>query len=318
MQQSRREMLDELLDYVGHANDSGARDTMERILNRILQKIWMRRAWSTFISPRAYEFTTAANVAEYPLPPDFGRITGIDGQIRNLTTGRYIKPSTRAALELYDPNIGTSLEQAGQPQWYELAGTSPVTTQPATTGDALEVLSDSDDDADVRVEIEGINGDDEWTQTQVTLTGSSPVDVGTWKRIDAFGKSYPESTVPTTELTSSEGRVTLQKSAGSVVLMTLQPHESSREVRTIRLYIQPDGPYTISVPYMRGIQRILRDAAPLPEHWSPAIFEGCLNAWKVQAGEGNVEPEMWPELVELVCYENAQASQQNRQRTPFR
>ena len=320
--QTRRELLDDVLDYVAHANDEGARTTMATILNRVLMRIWNFRAWSCLLEPVPYQFTTDTNTLVYPLPPQFGRIAGIDGQIRNLTTGRYLKPTTRTALEQYDPNIDTANEQAGQPQWYELPGTMPVTTQPSTAGDALEVVSDNAGDTTNVVEIEGteiVGGVSMWTQKQVTLTGLAAVALGTWSQIDAFGKSYPDGITPATPMTTSVGVVSLQKAGGGAVLHRLQPHESAREVRTMRLYPKADTGYVISVPFTRNLQRVLRDAAPLPEHWDNAAFEGCVLAWRSQTGDAPAEPPaVWPQLTELSMLENSITAQQRRQRTPFR
>lgn len=322
MESSRSEMLNDLLDYVGHAGDEGARSTMARIFNRVLERIWMHRPWSCLLQPMPYQLTTNNTTVLYPLPGNFGRITGIDGQLRNLTTLRWIRPTTRPTLEQRVPGLDTSVELAGQPILYELAGTMPVNVQPATTGQALEVVSDNAADTTVVVEIEGFqiaNGVTSWTQTQVTLTGTAAVALGTWTEIDAFGKAYPDGATIPTDLTSSVGNVILRLAGAGAELQRLLPQESAREVRVLRFYPKPDGPYVITVPYLRNLQRVYRDAAPLPEHWDVATFEGCVLAWNSQAGITPGEPPaIWPALTELVILENSMAAQMQRHRVPFR
>jgi hypothetical protein len=321
MMQTRRELLDELLDFVGHGDDSGARDSAELILNRCLQRLWMKRAWRQFQNPNPYQLTTVSGTRAYSLPAHFGRTTGNDGMIRNLTTGAWLTPISKEDLDEQNPGAGTTFDLIGQPEQYCLFGTQPVATQPSVAGDALEVVSDSALDVAVRVEVSGITSTGEWDRQQVTLTGTAPVAIGTWKnQLDGFSKAYPDGTAPTTELTSSEGTVSLRKVSDATVLGRLLPYEAAREHQAIIFDPTPDAVYSIMVPFMRGVQRLYRDADPIPANWGPALFEEMEIEWQVEAGDLSRAAAMQlprPCFVDLICFENAAEAQAKRQRRPF-
>lgn len=330
MIQTRREFLDEFLDFVGHSSDTGARNTAETMLNRVLQTIAGKRAWRVLLFPTPYQFSTIANTRGYSLPPYFGRVSGIDGKIRDITTGTQLFPRNREDIEDEDPTVWTSLEVPARPLFYYLAGTQPVHTQPTmedTLNDYedLEVKSSSALDTTVRVEIAGIDDANRWTRTQVTLTGTATVYIGAWKEIHEFAKSYPEGTTPTTELTSSEGEVTLRTVTGgggatSKERGKLLPWESAREYQVLSLYPVPDGVYTIAVPFIRAMQKTFKDADTIPADWGPACFEELHIEWMVNTGEltrAAAAQTPRPALLDLICLENAAAAQQQRQRTPF-
>jgi hypothetical protein len=317
MQTSRREILDDFLSFVGAAGDAKARDRAERLLNRVLEKIWMLRGWRCFIDPTVWEFSTVANTRAYALPDHFGRISGNNRTLRNLTNGSVIHPWDRSDLEEVDPLIGTTLEQPGCPTRYQIAGTSPVQTQPSSAGEALEVLSSSLSDTTVRAYIEGLTTSNLVAQAQVTVNGVTPVPIGTWSRILKFGKSYPAATTPTTELTSSEGTVTLRKVSGATELQVLAPWQAAREHQTIVLAPVPNGVYTIGLPILRAIERAYLDGDPLPPQWTNAVFDGMTMGWRVSDDGGFDSVGMWPTLVDLVSNDNAQAAQARRHKTPY-
>lgn len=320
MQQSRTEFLKEILDFIGQADDTGACDTMERILNVALQTLWGKRAWRAFVYPSPYELTTAASTRRYALPDWFGRVSGNEGVLRNLTTGRRILPTTRSLIETYRPAAGTSLDTVTQePTHYFFAGTWPVHTQPSTSGAALEVLSDAAGDVEILVSLAGVKSG-QWTREEVTLAGATPVAIGTWSELHEFGKSYPAGSTPATELTSSRGTVTLRTVAGSAALQTLLPAESSRIVQVLELDPTPDATYTIGIPFVRAVQKVWRSADPLPFGWGPALREECLIQWQVNAGLLSLDAAAKtarPALYDLVCDENAFQSQQQRQKLPY-
>lgn len=319
MQTSRRDLLDDFLAYVNAAGDVAMRDQAERLVNRVVECIWLKRAWRQFIVPTAYEFSTVANTRSYVLPEYFGRVSSPTRAIRNLTRGTWLEPLDRGDLEETDPTIGTSLEPPGCPAFYEIAGVSPVQTQPASTGDALEWISDSAADVTVVAFLEGLDASGVMTQTQVTLNGLTAVAAGTWSQVHAAGKAYPAGTTPTTELTTSAGTVSLRKVSGSTVIQTLAPWQTSRSHQTIVLYHVPDGVYTIGVPVLRAPQRILRDADPLPAFWTNAIFEKMVLGWRVADRNMDADgADVWPALIDLITYDNAQTAQAFRQRQPFR
>lgn len=319
MQTSRREFLDDFVNYVNAGGDAVMRDQAERLLNRVIECIWMKRSWRQFLDPTLYEFSTVANTRAYALPDYFGRVSSPTRVIRNLTDGKTLTAYDRADLEEQDPTIGTTFESAGAPTCYEIAGVTPVQVQPAAAGEALEVISSDNGDVAVRVHVEGLDANGVLTQTQVTLTGTVAVALGTWSRIYQFGKSYPNGTTATTELTTSEGTVTLQKTGGGTVLQTLAPWQSAREHQTIVLYHVPDAVYRIGVPVLRAPQRLFQDADPLPMFWTNAIFEKMVLSWRVADKNVNADgADMWPALVDLITYDNAQTAQAFQRRQPFR
>jgi hypothetical protein len=318
MQSSRKELLDDFLAFIGAAGDSKARDRAERLLNRVLEKIWMRRGWRCFIDPDVWMFNTVANTRAYALPDHFGRVSGNSRTIRNLTNGRQIFPRDRSDLEEENPDTGTSSETPGAPTQYSLAGMAAVQRQPASTGEALEVLSDNVLDTAVRVYIEGLDANNLVAQRQVTLNGTTAVAIGTWARVLKFGKSYPNGTTPTTELTSSEGSVTLRIVSGAVSLQVLAAYQAARQHQTIVLSPVPDNVYSIGVPIFRAIERFAQDADPLPPMWDNAVFDGMTHFWRV--GDRDVAEDgsgFWPSLVDLIEYDNAQVAQERRQRQPY-
>jgi hypothetical protein len=317
MQTTRRAILDSFLAYVNAAGDAKARDIAEPLLNRVLEKIWMQRGWNYFIDPDVWEIATVANARAYALPDHFGRVSSKNRVIRNLTRGSQIFPKDRGDLEEEDPTTGTSLETPGPPVNYAIVGATPVQQQPASTGEALEVVSDSASDTTVRVFIEGLTTGNLVAQRQVTLTGVGAVAIGTWKRVLKFGKAYPDGTDPTTEMTSSEGSVTLRVVAGAT-LQILAPWQDAREHQTIVLSPIPDAVYTIGIPIFRAIERTYLDADPLPPMWENAVFDGLTHFWRI--GDRDVAEDavgMWPSLKELIEYDNAELAQARRFRRPF-
>lgn len=312
MQTSRRTFLDEFVAYVGDAGDVRARNRAEQLLNRVLQTIWMKREWSQFLMPSAYEVTLAASARAVTLPDYFGRIAGSDQIVRNLTNGGILEPISRNALEDTDPLQGTTDEIPGVPRYHMIQGTSPIQTQPATTGEALEVLSSAAADTTVKVFIEGLDANGMVTQVEVTLNGTTPVALGTiYAPVTKFGKAYPDGTDPTTEGTSSAGTVTLRKVSGSTVLQRLTAPEDSREMLTMVVYPITDAAYRLAIPIVRGIERAYRDAEPLPAFWENAVFEKMVMQWRAGDQDGaSVDLNVtWPALVDLICYENTRTRQ---------
>lgn len=318
MQQSRREILDDFLGFVAEKGDDIARDIAERALSRALLAIWMKRTWSQYRASTPYQFATVAGTREYVLPSHFGRVSSDSGDIRNLTLARWIHPLVREDFDREHPEAGTSLEVRGLPIGYLQDSTSPVSRQPASTGDACEVLSSDAADVAVEVYIEGLDANGVNQRTQVTLTGTNPVAVGTWSRIFEFGKAYDEATDPTTEETSSAGNVTLRVVAGPVVLQTLQPDEASVDLPVLTLFHTPDAVYQIAVPYLRAPRRLRHDADPLPRFWGNAIFEELCLTWLEQKGKiASAAAAPRPHLVDLVSMENANQAKATQQRRGF-
>lgn len=304
MQATRRELIDEFVASVGEPGDSRVRNLAETLLNTSLERVWLKGVtWRQFILPTPYAFSTVANVRHVALPSFFGRITSRDGAIRNATTGRTIWPTDPEQLTADSPKVGTDLETAGPPRYFYIDGSWGVHTQPASAGEALEVLSDSTDDVTVRAFIEGRNADGEWVQNQVTLNGSTPVAIGTFSFVQDFGKAYPDGITPTTEFTSSAGTVRLRTVADATVLQTLDPFTSAQEHQVLTLVPVPDAAYSIVVPFMRRPRRMVRDADPCPMFWKAAILEDMLIHWNAKGlPVDNGAPR--PALADLIAYEN--------------
>jgi hypothetical protein len=304
---SQRELLDDLLDFVGEREDSGARSTAKRVLNRALTSIWLKRDWKIFRSPVPFTMALVANQPRYSLPDYFGRIG--PGMPRNITQGGLpIMPLQDGQLEVDYPWAGTTSEVAGAPRNYELLGMCGAHTQPLSTGEALEVLSDSASDTSVVCAITGDDVNGNWTRNQVTLNGTTPVSIGTWAFIDEFAKAYLSSVTPTTDLTSSAGNVTLRKTSGALELQKLFPQESSREHQILRIYPMPSAADTIAIPLIRRPKRLFHDADPVPDLWEPALFEEFIMQWRVNTGDisssqANAAPR--PALNDLIAHENA-------------
>lgn len=305
MQSTRKEFLDMFLARVGAKGDVPARNRAERALNLAVFSIWSKHPWRAFQSPTPHTFTTVANQRAYALPDWFGRVSTKDQTIRNATTGAPIWPVDPGELAAATPTQGTPLETPGSPSRYYISGTVGVHTQPTAGGQALEAVSSSADDTAVKVVIEGLDANDDWTRTQVTLTGVAAVALGTWKHVQSFGKSLPEGLEPVTEFTTSAGTVTLRVAGGGAALQKLLPDESALELPVLVLYPMPNAAQLVAVPVFRRPRRLRFDADPLPADWDAAIDEDMTIQWRVMAGEiahDGAVPR--PNFADLVALEN--------------
>lgn len=317
MSTSRREILDDFLSYVGARGDDAARDRAERAINRAIARIWGRHPWRQFQSALPYTFTTTVGVRTYALPEYFGRVNNDQELIQNVTARSTLAPLTQEELLAMDGTALTTNETGGPPSNYVLAGVVGVSVQPATAGEALEVLSSDTLDVTVKALVEGLNGSGVYTRTQVTLTGQTAVALGTWQHVERFGKSYPASLTPTTELTSSAGTVTLRTVAAATTLQALLAEESTQEHPALTLYPIPNVAQLISVPVFRRPLRLRYDSDPIPMDWDAAIFERMLIEWRVMGGQKTVDDGIaTPALTDLICLDNM--NRPNTARTPYR
>lgn len=306
MQKTRREAIDEFLGHVGELGDAEARNLAEAAINRAVESIWMERTWRDYLSPAPIQLTLTVDQRSYALPDYFGKVG--PGLIRNLSQrGGEIEQVTMEQLQEQYPLSGTSAETNGQPCVMAIAGICGVHTQPSTSGDALEVLSDSTADLStkVKVSIEGDDQDGRHRRREFTLNGTSAVSVGTWRWIDSFGKSYIFGQTPTTEYTSSAGSITLRTVSGLTELQYLFPEESSREHRVVTFAPKPNAADVITIPCIRRPKRLLFDADPLPADWWPAVMEKMEADWRSNTGEvGSAASVDRPELRKLIAWEN--------------
>ncbi len=308
MHQTKRELLDEFLQFVGDPNDDTARTIAEGCLNRAFTSLWMARPWAAFRSPVPLNLTLTVNQARYALPDYFGRVG--PGEMRNISRGgAIIKRLGDGELEQLFPNTGTSFEIAGPPARYELSGVCGVQTQVAAAGEALEVLSSVSGDTDVVVAIDGEDGSGYWTRYQVTLTGTTPVALGTWTYVDEFSKAFPAGTTPATPGTSSRGIVTLRKASGGSTRQVLYPQESARQHDVLTFYPKPDQADVVTVPFVRKLKRLFEDADPLPDLWGPALFEEMGLEWEVNGKtmtRVDAQNAPRPKRLDLIAFENQQ------------
>jgi hypothetical protein len=306
MQRTRREALDEFLAHVGELGDAEARNLAEAAITRAVESIWMERTWRDFQSPASLELTLTVDQRSYALPDYFGKVG--PGLVRNISQrGGEIEQVTPEQLQEFYPLSGTSLETNGRPCVMAIAGICGVHTQPSSSGDALEVVSDSAADiaTKVKVSIEGDDSNGRHRRREFTLNGTTAVSAGTWRWIDTFGKSYIFGQTPTTEFTSSAGSVTLRTVSGATELQYLFPEESSREHRVVTLAPKPNAADVLTIPCIRRPKRLLYDADPLPADWWPAVFEHMEANWRSNTGEaGSAAALPRPELAKLIAMEN--------------
>lgn len=304
MQQTRRELLDQFLGFVGESGDTKARTRAGDLLNAAVHGIWLKARWSAFESPTPFRLTLVANQASYALPDYFGRIG--PGYLRNLTNGTRFNPplSVAEAQERY-PYAGTADDEPGNPVDSVLAGTVGVTAQPIAGGEALEVVSSDASDTNIVVVVEGNDLYGSWVRTQVTLNGTTPVALGSWLFVDGFGKSYQASATPVTALTTSRGTVVLRAVSPVRTLQTLLPAEAERQHRVITFYPTPVSADIIAIPLVRRPKRLLYDADPLPLDWGPAVFEEMKALWYENRGEASTAAALpRPAFLDLLAHEN--------------
>lgn len=305
MQTSRREILDDFVDFVGEQNDTAARATAARALNRAIHTLWMKHPWRQFEMASAFEFSTVLGQRSYALPEHFGRVRG--GMLRNLTTGAKLRGLDMAALQVIDPDQGTSLEVPGRSELFVIGGTCGVTVLPASP-EALTVVSSDAADVMGRVTVEGYTASNRWLRQSVALNGINPVAIPTNVVPWTFGKSYMQSATATTDLTTSAGNVTLT-GAVTGALQTLMPYESAVEHQLLTLYPMPEATGDIiAVPFMRAPVRSLYDGDAVPMNWEEAIFEEMVLQWRINTGEmpaDSAATSMRPKLLDLLAFENA-------------
>lgn len=308
MHSTRRDFLDDFLSFVGEKNDSDARAVAARVLNRAMTSIWMKHPFREYRSPVPFQLTLVANQARYSLPDYFGRVG--PGDVRNATrNGKRLTQRRDGDSERWHPEQGTSFETAGYPSEYETVGVSGVHTQPASTGDALEVLSSSASDTDIICSINGDDTNGRWTRQQVTLTGTTPVAIGTWSFVDEFGKAYLSTSDPVTDLTSSRGTITLRKTSDATELQKLYTQEASHEHTIFTVYPKPAAADTLLIPVLRKPKRFVNDADPIPDLWDPALWEEAQIQWAINRGElslGEAVRLPRPALIDLVSFDNEQ------------
>lgn len=320
MQRTRRELLDDFLLHVGDVGDATSRNVAESYLNRAMSAIWHAHAWRDHLLPDPVQVTTVANQRTYALPPYFGRVAPWVKELRNLSTGGRVTLRNRETLEQEYPDAGSSLEQAGTPQFAYLSGPVGVAVQPSAAGQALEVVSSDAADIDVRVLVEGVDSLGNWNETQVTLNGTTAVAIGTWKPpIVRFGKTFPDGTTAATEHTTSRGTVTLRVAAAGATLQALLPEESAREFPSLTLYPKPSAAGEIlAIPTIRAPKRLLYDADVLPAHWDEAILEHMKALWLEHAGSiGTAAAVPKPELLKLLAYDNSATAPDPVRKVPF-
>lgn len=328
MLESRREIIDRYLAFVGELADPVARTVAEQLLDAVILGIWIKHPFRSFLMPDPLLVPTVAGTRSYILPPYFGRVASRDKRLQNMTTGNRI--SALVGEQLYDqiPGAGTTLDtQTGPPSYYQIAGMCGVNVQVSSAGVALEALSDNANDSDVTVVVEGLDAQGVYTVSQATLpAGSAPVALGTFTKVQNFSKMWPTSVSAPSSMTtvvgvqaytSSRGNVSLRLVGGAAtVYQKLLPWESLREQWVLSLYPAPDAVYSLGVPVIRLPRRSLYDADPVPSMWGPAIFEQMLRQWKISTGEDAAQITN-EALIDLVAWDNSGVSGARQMAQPF-
>lgn len=312
---SRRELLDDWLTWKGGLGDSDKRDEAARLLNRAYMHIWMAHPFNDHRLPNPIQITTVQNQRTYALPGYFGRIPPRVTKLRNVSTARELEVRSLDDLTLEDPRSGTTLEVAGTPRLAAIGAPVGVSVQPSATGQALEIVSDSVDDIDIRVTVEGLDSTGTWNETQVTANGTTAVAIGTWKEpIVHFAKAFPAGTDPVTPYTSSRGTFTLRVVAGAT-LQTLLPEESGREFPSLVLSPKPlTAGEIIAIPAIRAPKRLLNDSDAIPQFWGEALLERMRDLVQVTDGESRGDNALYgPAVVRLIAHDNTRDN--NRIRT---
>lgn len=330
MNESRREIVDRLLTFVGEPGDSNARVVAEQLLMHAIHAIWIRHPFRSFLMPDPYLITTAAGTRSYVLPPWFGRIASKDGRIRNLTSGELLCPLEGEELYLVHPEAGSALDtDRGDPSNFIIAGVAGVNVQ-LTANTALEAVSSSVTDVDVQAVLEGVDNNGQYNQIAVTLNGTVPVALGTWRTLQMFSKSWPQTVVAPTSAdpltgaspyTSSRGTIKLQNATDHVTIyQTLLPHESLREQSTIIFWKTPQAVQSIALPILRVPRRLVNDADPVPAMWGPALFEQARKEYLINNGDLSLAAASQipsPLLIDLMCWDNELRSGGRSHTVPF-
>lgn len=304
MQRTRGEAINEFLGFVGELDDALAQQLARAELLNAILIITQSHVWLDYRSPAPFELSLVVNQRSYALPDYFGRLEYF--RLPNLSTCGHIQVIAKEDADRQFSRAGTSQEVASRSKFAVLAGITGVQTQPASTGEALEVVSTSASDVDtVVVSIAGNDGNGVWTRAQITLNGTGAVAAGTWNYIDEFGKSYVDVGGQASTFLTSHGTVTLRKASAGATLQALLPQESAREHQVITFYPKPLYADIISIPFVRQPKRPLYDSDPLPKDWWPALMERMLIRWRMNTGELGLDNNVpTPELNRLIENDN--------------
>jgi hypothetical protein len=307
MQSTRRELLDDFLDFVGEPDDDDARNVAERLLNRSIDSIYLKHPFKQFRAPAAHEITLVAGTRSYALPSWFGRfqprVSAFD-----LTHQSEVTLIDEMLLKQNDPVVGTSLEPRADPLYAYLGGMSALETEVSTAGTPLEAVSDNANDTNIELSVEGIDSNNRQKRTKVTLTGMVAVALGTWKPPVMFvGKAYQQAIDAPTEFTSSLGTVTVQGAGAGAPYLTLQADESAKQQQMVNVSPLPASTTVLALPYLLAPKKMLYGSDALPMWWDAAIWEEMLIQWRINAGEVTLDTNVpRPEFVNLVAFDNSQ------------
>jgi hypothetical protein len=313
---TRREIVDLFLEHVGDLGDTNARTRAGGLLRRAQFNVWILHPWRDHRMPTPAEITLVAEQRIYALPAWFGRVPPMTEFLVNLTNGHRLALVEGGAFREQFPHAGTDLEEPGLPSYAVIEGHVGVATQPASGGQALEVLSSSAADTAVEVTVEGRTTAGDYDETTVTLTGTTAVALGSWREVINFSKAYPSGTDPTTAETSSEGTVTLRVASAGATLGTLQPDQSAQEFPALVVYPAPStAGDVLAVPFIRAPKLARRDSDELPQFWTEALLEEMVRLWRDKSGEG--PGKRGPALLALVAHDNTATAPQRIRHRPF-
>ncbi len=203
--------------------------------------------------------TTVASTPQYSLPPDVAGVIGI----RDATNDGVLAPQSWAWYQANEPDpTGTT----GTPSIWCPAGLSAVAAQPA---DASKVYVDSTSASDVGTcTVEGIRTGGYPFSTDVTMTGTTAVQVGAWTDILAITKF--------TISAAAVGTVTLHEDAeGGTELARIAIGQTSARYLRIALWPTPSSALSLTLDYARQITDL---ALPNDEPMLPQDFHWVLTA----------------------------------------
>lgn len=199
---------------------------------------------------KTHNFTTVADQEDYPLPNIFSK----PFRLYDLTDNIHLKFDTTEE-EYFDGHIEAIADaDTGSPNTPRIYGTTPVTTQVASTGDTLQVKSSSSSDTGgIIVRVEGYVDSSKLIidYEEITVSTSSPTTYvsGTKTFYEITHLSKSENTT---------GYVTLADSSSNV-LGYLPANERISSLKILKLGLIPDSANSMRLLYKAKTREMVSD-----------------------------------------------------------
>lgn len=204
------QIFDEARDRALTDNIERPDEAMLRILNSRIRELNGIARWPWLRRERAFSSVSGQFVNILP----FEDVRDIEYIRRpNEPRQRLTRIDTQVFFGAH-PEAGAGSQISGSPANYVPMGWAPVTTQPSSTGQSLEVVSSDASDTTQKVQLDVMVGGYE-QRYEVELAGTNPKAVGAGALITEV-LAYSKSTYTT-------GRITLRVTPNSTVLATLAP-----------------------------------------------------------------------------------------------